>query len=83
MSKLNLNLFKYGAFIHVIFFIMLLVYIDIGPKTPIFWAFLLNQIVFTYFVCVRAIAFGISKTLMIFNLLNEEKSIINDINKNN
>ena len=61
MRQFNIFLLKYGAYIHTVLLISLLIYIEIGPKSPIFWAFLLNHIIFTYFVIIRAAAFGIKQ----------------------
>jgi len=83
MRQFNIFLLQYGAYIHTILFISLLIYIEIGPKSPIFWAFLLNHIIFTYFVIIRATAFGIKRTMIFFNQIEEEKTIQDDINKNN
>ena len=83
MRQFNIFLLKYGAYIHTILLISLLIYIEIGPKSPIFWAFLLNHIIFTYFVIIRATAFGIKRTMIFFNQIEEEKTIQDDINKNN
>jgi uncharacterized membrane protein YobD (UPF0266 family) len=83
MRQFNLFLLKYGAYIHTVLLISLLIYIEIGPKSPIFWAFLLNHILFTYFVIIRATAFGIKRTMIFFNQIEEEKTIQDDINKNN
>ena len=83
MRQFNLFLLQYGAYIHTILLISLLIYIEIGPKSPIFWAFLLNHIIFTYFVIIRATAFGIKRTMIFFNQIEEEKTTQDDINKNN
>ena len=83
MRQFNIFLLQYGAYIHTILLISLLIYIEIGPKSPIFWAFLLNHIIFTYFVIIRATAFGIKRTMIFFNQIEEEKTTQDDINKNN
>jgi hypothetical protein len=83
MRQFNIFLLKYGAYIHTILLISLLIYIEIGPKSPIFWAFLLNHIIFTYFVIIRAAAFGIKRTMIFFNDNERLKAIHEDINKNN
>ena len=79
----NLFILKYGSFIHSVLLILLLLYTDISPKVPIFWAFLLNHLMFSYFLFIRGYAFGISKTIDIFTYDNIKKSIQEDINKNN
>jgi hypothetical protein len=55
----------------------------ITPKTPVFWAFLLNHIMFSYFLFVRGCALGITQTFKIIKHKNAEKAIQEDINKNN
>jgi len=79
----NLFILKYGSFIHTVLFILLLLYTNIYPKTPIFWAFLLNHLMFSYFLFIRGIACGISKSISIFAHLDATKAIQDDINKNN
>lgn len=79
----NLFILKYGSFIHSVLLILLLLYTDISPKTPIFWAFLLNHIMFSYFLFIRGIAFGIAKTIDIFAIQDATKTIQEEINKNN
>jgi hypothetical protein len=83
MKKFNLFLIKYGSILHSIFLVCILVYLEITPKTPIFWAFLLNHIMFAYFVFVRGCALGIRRTINIIEHENAEKAIQEDINKNN
>lgn len=79
----NLFILKYGSFIHSVLFILLLLYTNISPKTPIFWAFLLNHLMFSYFLFIRGCAFGIAKTIGIFALEDTTKAIQEEINKNN
>lgn len=79
----NLFILKYGSFIHSVLLILLLLYTDISPKVPIFWAFLLNHIMFSYFLFIRGCAFGIAKTISIFALQDTTKTIQEEINKNN
>lgn len=79
----NLFILKYGSFIHSALLILLLLYTDISPKVPIFWAFLLNHIMFSYFLFIRGCAFGIAKTIGIFALQDTTKTIQEEINKNN
>ena len=79
----NLFILKYGSFIHSVLLILLLLYTDISPKVPIFWAFLLNHIMFSYFLFIRGCAFGIAKTIGIFALQDTTKTIQEEINKKN
>jgi hypothetical protein len=55
----------------------------ITPKTPVFWAFLLNHIMFSYFLFVRGCALGITQTIKIIEQEEATKAIQEDINKNN
>ena len=83
MRQFNLFLLKYGAYIHTVLLISLLIYIEIGPKSPIFWAFLLNHIMFSYFLFIRGCALGIKRTMQIISHEEVTKAIQNEINKNN
>jgi hypothetical protein len=83
MKKFNLFLLYYGSILHTIFLICILVYLEITPKTPMFWAFLLNHIMFAYFVFVRGCALGIRQTINIIEQENAEKAIQEELNKNN
>jgi hypothetical protein len=56
---------------------------EITPKTPAFWAFLLNHIMFSYFLFVRGCALGITQTIKIIEHEDATKAIQEDINKNN
>ena len=81
--KFNLFILKNGSIFHTIFLVSMLMYAEITPKTPMFWAFLLNHVMFSYFLFIRGCAFGISKTIDIFTYDNIKKSIQEDINKFN
>jgi hypothetical protein len=83
MKKFNSFLLYYGSILHTIFFLSMLIYMEITPKTPAFWAFLLNHIMFSYFVFIRGCALGIKQTINIISYQDAEKSIQEDINKNN
>lgn len=83
MNKINLFILKFGAFIHTVLFILILLYTNILPKSPIFWAFLLNHLMFSYFLFVRGVAFGIKQTINIISQQEATKAIQEDINKNN
>jgi hypothetical protein len=81
--KMNLFLLKYGSILHTVFFLSMLIYMEITPKTPAFWAFLLNHIMFSYFVFIRGCALGISKTIDAISINEASNVIQEDINKNN
>jgi len=83
MHKYNLFLLKYGSLIHTIFLFLMLYVVNIHPNTLIYWAFLLNHIMFSYFLFIRGMALGISKTIDIIAHEEATKSIQDDINKNN
>jgi hypothetical protein len=55
----------------------------ITPKTPVFWAFLLNHIMFSYFLFVRGCALGITQTIKIIEQEEATKAIQKELNKNN
>ena len=82
-KKINLFLLKYGSLMHTIFLFPILYKADIHPNNSIYWAFLLNHIMFTYFLFIRGCAFGIRKTIDIFSHEEATKAIQEDINKNN
>jgi len=82
-KKFNLFLLKYGTIFHTIFFISMLIYMEITPKTPAFWAFLLNQLMFSYFLFIRGCALGISQTIKIIQHSEATKAIEEELNKNN
>lgn len=82
-KKFNLFLLRYGTIFHTTFFICMLIYMEITPKTPAFWAFLLNHIMFSYFLFVRGCALGITHTFKIIEHEEATKAIQEDINKNN
>ena len=83
MKKFNLFLLYYGSLLHTIFLFPILYKANIHPNNPIYWAFLLNHIMFSYFLLVRGIAYGISKTIDIISHEEAAKTIQEDINKNN
>jgi hypothetical protein len=82
-KKFNLFVLKYGTILHTIFFLSMLIYMGITPKTPVFWAFLLNHIMFSYFLFVRGCALGISHTIKIIQHSEATKAIEEELNKNN
>jgi len=82
-KKFNLFILKFGSILHTLFIFPILYKANIHPNNPIYWAFLLNHIMFAYFVFVRGCALGIRRTINIIELENAEKAIQEDINKNN
>jgi len=83
MKKFNLFIVKFGSILHTLFIFPILYKANIHPNNPIYWAFLLNHIMFSYFLLVRGIAYGISKTIDIISHEEAAKTIQEDINKNN
>lgn len=61
----------------------MLIYMEITPKTPAFWAFLLNQLMFSYFLFIRGCALGITQTIKIIEQQEATKAIEEELNKNN
>ena len=82
-KKFNLFILKYGSLLHTLFLFPMLYKADIHPNNPIYWAFLLNHLMFSYFLFIRGCAFGIAKTIGIFALQDTTKTIQEEINKNN
>ena len=83
MKKFNLFILKFGSILHTLFIFPILYKANIHPNNPIYWAFLLNHIMFSYFLLVRGIAYGISKTIDIISHEEAAKTIQEDLNKNN
>lgn len=83
MNKINLFVLKYGSSIHTLLFIFILYVANIYPNSLIYWVFLINHIMFSYFLFIRGMALGISKTIDIIALEKATKAIQEDINKNN
>ena len=82
-KKFNLFILKFGSILHTIFLFPILYKANIHPNNPIYWAFLLNHIMFSYFLFIRGSAFGIRKTVEVFSSIEEQKTIQERINKNN
>ena len=61
----------------------MLIYMEITPKTPAFWAFLLNQLMFSYFLFIRGCALGITQTIKIIEHTDATKAMQEELNKNN
>jgi hypothetical protein len=85
MDKIKINFFilKFGAIFHTIFVFPILYYADISAKTPMFWVFLLNHIMFGYFVLINGCALGIKQTINIIAHQDAAKAMEEEINKNN
>lgn len=85
MDKIKINFFilKFGAFFHTIFVFPILYNADIYANTPMFWAFLLNHVMFGYFILVKGCALGIKQTINIIAHEEAAKAREEDINKNN
>jgi hypothetical protein len=83
MKNFNLFLNQHGSLLHTIFIFPILYKANIHPNTPIYWAFLLNHVMFSYFLFIRGSAFGIRKTIEIILHQEATKAIQEDINKNN
>lgn len=81
--KINFLILRFGAFFHTIFIFPILYMADIYANTPMFWAFLLNHIMFAYFLFIRGCAFGIRKTIDIISHQEATKAREEDTNKNN
>ena len=82
-KKINLFILKFGSILHTLFIFPMLYMANIHPNSPIYWAFLLNHLMFAYFIFVRGCALGIRQTINIIEHENAEKAIQEDINKNN
>lgn len=81
--KINFLILRFGAIFHTIFIFPILYMADIYANTPMFWAFLLNHIMFAYFLFIRGCAFGIRKTIDIISHQEATKAREEDTNKNN
>jgi len=82
-KQFNLFLLRYGSLLHTIFLFLILYAVNIHPNNLIYWVFLLNHVMFSYFLFIRGMALGISKTIDIIASQQATKSIQEDINKNN
>jgi len=83
IQSFNLFILKYGSLLHTLFIFPILYKADIHPNTPIYWAFLLNHVMFSYFLFIRGCAFGIKKTIDIISNEEAAKAIQEQLNKNN
>jgi hypothetical protein len=82
-KKINLFILKFGSLLHTLFIFPILYNANIHPNNSIYWAFLLNHVMFSYFLFIRGSAFGIRKTIEVFSSIEEQKTIQERINKNN
>ena len=66
MDKIKINFFilKYGAILHTIFVFPILYMADIYANTPMFWAFLLNHIMFVILFWSMAAPWELNKQLI-------------------
>ena len=83
MKNFNLFILKYGSLLHTLFIFPMLYMADIHINTPIYWAFLLNHLMFAYFIFVQGCALGIKQTINIISHQDATKAIQEEINKNN
>lgn len=83
IQSFNLFILKYGSLLHTLFLFPILYMADISIKTPIYWAFLLNHLMFSYFLFIRGCALGIKKTIEIISHEDATKAIQDEINRNN
>lgn len=83
IKNLNFLLLKHGSMLHTFFVFLILYAVNIHPNTPIYWVFILNHVMFAYFVFVRGCALGIRRTIDIISHEEAAKVIQEDINKNN
>ena len=82
-KKFNLFILKFGSLLHTLFLFPILYKANMHPNTPIYWVFLLNHIMFSYFLFIRGCAFGIQKTIDVISHEEATKAIQEEINKNN
>ena len=83
MNSFNLFILKYGSLLHTLFLFPMLYKADIHPNNPIYWAFLLNHLMFSYFLFIRGCALGIKRTMQIISHEEATKAIQEELNKNN
>ena len=82
-NNFNLFIHKYGVLFHAILFLYILYSANIHPNAFIYWAFLINLILFAYFNYVNGVALGIKQTLLATAEMQIEKEDMDDINRNN
>lgn len=83
IQKINSFVLKYGSLIHTVLLFIILYMANIYPNTLIYWVFILNQAMFSYFLFIRGCALGIRKTIEIISHEDAAKAIQDEINKNN
>ena len=82
-SNFNYIIHKYGVLLHFFIYLYILYSAHIHPNTFIYWAFLINLILFAYFNYVNGVALGIKQTLLATAEMQLEKEDMDDINRNN
>lgn len=82
-SNFNYIIHKYGVLLHFFIYLYILYSAHIHPNTFIYWAFLINLILFAYFNYVNGVALGIKQTLLATAEMQIEKEDMDDINRNN
>ena len=82
-NKFNYIIHKYGIYFHTMLLLYLLYRVECYPNTGIYWAFLINLLVYSYFVFLNGVAFGIKQTLLNMAANELEKQEIDEINRNN
>jgi len=82
-SNFNYIIHKYGVLLHFFIYLYILYSAHIHPNTFIYWAFLINLILISYFNYVNGVALGIKQTLLATAEMQIEKEDMDDINRNN
>ena len=82
-SNFNYIIHKYGVLLHFFIYLYILYSAHIHPNTFIYWAFLINLVLFAYFNYVNGVALGIKQTLLATAEMQLEKEDMDDINRNN
>lgn len=82
-SNFNYILHKYGVLFHFFIYLYILYSAHIHPNTFIYWAFLINLVLISYFNYVNGVALGIKQTLLATAEMQLEKEDMDDINRNN
>ncbi len=82
-SNFNYILHKYGVLFHFFIYLYILYSANIHPNTFIYWAFLINLVLISYFNYVNGVALGIKQTLLVSAEMQIQKDDMDDINRNN
>lgn len=72
--KMQFFVHKYGQYANIILFFYLLHDAGFSPKTPVFWAFSINNFCLLYFIFVHGISFGIRNTIQQINTTNNDEN---------